>query len=74
MALINTNGFYEHLKLHLSQMVQAEMLLEPHAGIAQFVDNPQDALIALENYQAPVIEKWIENIRLANGHFNKPIK
>jgi uncharacterized protein (TIGR00730 family) len=74
MALINTNGFYEHLKLHLNQMVQAEMLLEPHAKIAQFVNSPQEALEALESYQAPVIEKWIENIRRANGHFDKQIK
>jgi len=44
------------------------MLLKPHAGIAQFADNPVDAIQKLLSYQAPVLGKWIDDIRRDNGH------
>jgi hypothetical protein len=49
-------------------MVNEKMLLKPHAAIAQFVDTPEEAIKALQSYKAPVIEKWIEDIRRENGH------
>jgi uncharacterized protein (TIGR00730 family) len=68
IAIINTDGFYEHIKLHLKQMVDSRMLLEPHANIAHFVNTPMEALDTMRSYKAPVIEKWIDAIRKENGH------
>ena len=68
VAIINTNGYYNFLKLQLEHMVNEKMLLKPHAAIAQFVDTPEEAIKALQRYKAPVIEKWIEDIRRENGH------
>lgn len=68
VAIINTNGYYTPLKLQLDKMVEEKMLLAPHAGIAQFVNSPHEAMAAIKNYKAPVLEKWIEDIRRENGH------
>ncbi|MDA3893457.1 MAG: TIGR00730 family Rossman fold protein [Salinivirgaceae bacterium] len=68
VAIINTNNYYSLLKQQLELMVQEKMLLEPHAHIAQFVETPEQAIEALYKYEAPVIEKWIDNIRKENGH------
>ena len=68
VAIINVNGFYDNLKKQLDFMVNEKMLLEPHAKIAQFVNTPEDALEALNNYTAPKVEKWIDDIRKDNGH------
>jgi uncharacterized protein (TIGR00730 family) len=69
VAIINTNGYYNFLKLQLEHMVNEKMLLKPHAAIAQFVETPEEAIKALQSYTAPVVEKWIEDIRRENGHF-----
>lgn len=68
VAIININGFYDLLQKQLDFMVQEKMLLEPHAKIAQFVNSPIEAIEALQAYEAPVIEKWIDDIRKENGH------
>lgn len=68
VAIINTNNFYDFLKQQLDMMVSERMLLEPHANIAQFVNTPEEAIDALKKYEAPVIEKWIDDIRKENGH------
>lgn len=68
VAIINTNNFYDFLKQQLDMMVSERMLLEPHANIAQFVNTPKEAIDALKKYEAPVIEKWIDDIRKENGH------
>ncbi len=68
IAVINTDGFYDFLKLQVDRMVQERMLLRQQANMILFVDTPQQALIAMKEYTAPIIEKWIENIRVENGH------
>ncbi len=68
IAIINTNGFYNFLKLHIKNTINEKMVLPPHAAIAQFVDTPEQALQVMQNYTAPVLEKWIEDIRKENGH------
>lgn len=68
VAIINTNGFYNFLQKQLEFMVNERMLLEPHAKIAQLVNTPEQAINALKNYKAPVVEKWIDDIRKENGH------
>ena len=67
IAIINTNGFYNFLKTHIENMVTEKMVLAPHASIAHFVNTPEEALEAMHNYSAPVLGKWIDDIRKENG-------
>jgi uncharacterized protein (TIGR00730 family) len=67
IAIINTNGFYNFLKSHINNMITEKMVLAPHAAIAQFVDTPTQALQVMQNYKAPVLEKWIDDIKKENG-------
>ncbi len=67
IAVINTNGFYDYLKIQLKKMVEEKMLLEPHANMVLFTDSPKEAIEAMEKYSAPVLEKWIDEIRKENA-------
>lgn len=68
IAIINTNGFYDFLKMQIDNMVKEKMLLEPHANMLIFCESPQDAIEQMEKYSAPVLGKWVDDIRRENGH------
>ena len=68
LVVLNINGFYNHLKAQLDFMVSQKMLLAPHAAMVQFADRPAEAIDKLFGYQAPVVGKWIDDIRRDNGH------
>lgn len=68
VAIINIHGYYDFMKLQIEKMVDEKLLLAPHSGIAQFVNTPAEALNAMQNYTAPIVGKWIEDIRRDNGH------
>jgi uncharacterized protein (TIGR00730 family) len=62
VAIINVNGYYDFLQKQLERMVNEKMLLKPHAGIANFVKTPQQAVEIIKNYEYPVVNKWIDDI------------
>ncbi|MBR5167093.1 MAG: TIGR00730 family Rossman fold protein [Salinivirgaceae bacterium] len=68
LVVLNINGFYNHLKAQLDFMVGQKMLLPQHASMVQFADTPAEAIDKLLGYQAPVVGKWIDDIRRDNGH------
>ena len=68
LVVLNINGFYNHLKAQLDFMVGQKMLLPQHASMVQFADTPAEAIDKLSGYQAPVVGKWIDDIRRDNGH------
>ena len=68
LVVLNINGFYNHLKAQLDFMVSQKMLLAPHAAMVQFADTPDEAISKLLNFSAPVVGKWIDDIRRDNGH------
>ena len=68
LVVLNINGFYNHLKAQLEFMVGQKMLLPQHASMVQFADTPAEAIDKLFGYQAPVVGKWIDDIRRDNGH------
>ena len=68
LVVLNINGFYNHLKAQLEFMVSEKMLLPQHAAMVQFADTPAEAIDKLFGYQAPVVGKWIDDIRRDNGH------
>ena len=67
IVVLNINGFYNHLKAQLEFMVSEKMLLPQHAAMVQFADTPAEAIDQLFNYTAPVVGKWIDDIRRENG-------
>lgn len=66
IAILNINGFYDLLKAQLDKMVDEKMLLLPHAKMILFVETPEQALEAMRAYEAPVLGKWIDDIREQN--------
>jgi hypothetical protein len=68
VVFLNIAGYYNLLKAQLELMVDQKMLLGPHAAIAQFADTPEQAIELLYQYKAPVIEKWIDDVRRNSGH------
>ncbi len=68
IVVLNINGFYNHLKAQLEFMVEQKMLLPQHAAMVQFADSPAEAIDQLFGYSAPVVGKWIDDIRRDNGH------
>lgn len=68
IAIINTNGYYDFLKKQLENMVKEKMLLQPHANMLLFVDTPEEAFQLMNNYTAPNLGKWVDDIRKDNGH------
>ena len=68
LVVLNINGFYNHLKAQLDFMVSQKMLLAPHAAMVQFADTPDEAIAKLLSFSAPVVGKWIDDIRRDNGH------
>ena len=68
LVVLNINGFYNHLKSQLEFMVGQKMLLPQHAAMVQFADSPSEAIDQLFGYSAPVVGKWIDDIRRDNGH------
>lgn len=53
IIILNTNGFYDHLKMLLEKMIHENFMRTEHGEIWQFVDQPEDIIPAIEN--AP---KW----------------
>ncbi len=68
LVVLNINGFYNHLKAQLEFMVSEKMLLPQHAAMVQFANTPAEAIDKLFNYSAPIVGKWIDDIRRDNGH------
>ena len=68
IVVLNINGFYNHLKAQLEFMVSEKMLLPQHAAMVQFADTPAETIDQLFDYSAPVVGKWIDDIRRDNGH------
>lgn len=60
IGLLNTNGFYNHLKLLMDQMVISGFLKEIYRDMLLIDENIDDLLKQMENYTAPSVGKWIQ--------------
>ncbi|MHC1702579.1 MAG: TIGR00730 family Rossman fold protein [Tenuifilaceae bacterium] len=49
IIILNTNGFYDHLKLLLEKMIKEHFMRAEHGEIWQFVNFPEEILPAIEN-------------------------
>jgi uncharacterized protein (TIGR00730 family) len=59
IGLLNTNGFYDHLKSLLTGMVDSGFLKETNFDMLLVSNEIEDLLIKMDNYQAPAVPKWI---------------
>jgi len=62
VGILNVNGFYDHLKLQLERMVKDKLMLDPHRKMVMFEENAEALLIRMEEYEAPKLGKWIDDI------------
>jgi uncharacterized protein (TIGR00730 family) len=49
IIILNTNGFYDHLKMLLDKMIQEHFMRSEHGEIWQFVNKPEEVIPAIEN-------------------------
>jgi len=49
IIILNTNGFYDHLKSLLDKMIHEHFMRSEHGEIWQFVDLPEEVIPAIEN-------------------------
>jgi uncharacterized protein (TIGR00730 family) len=59
IAILNINGFFDALILFIQNMVDKGFLKETNQQMLIVSDNIDDLLDKMENYKAPVVEKWI---------------
>ncbi len=67
IIILDTNGYYKHLKALLEQMIKQGMMLAPHVNMVGFYENIEDAYQFMLDYKPPVLDKWIDDIRKENG-------
>ncbi|MFC6102998.1 LOG family protein [Olivibacter domesticus] len=60
IGLLNTNGFYNHLKLLIDQMVASGFLKEINRDMLLIDENIDDLLKQMKDYTAPSVGKWIQ--------------
>jgi len=60
IALLNTNGFYNHLSSLLQQMVDSGFLKEINFNMLLVEEDIDRLLDKMDAYQAPLVGKWIE--------------
>jgi len=60
IGLLDTDGFYGHLKMLLKTMVDKGFLKEINYHMLLISDDTNDLLDKMERYIAPVIPKWIK--------------
>ena len=61
IGLLDTNGFYYHLKMLLQTMVDNGFLKESNYNMLLISDNINDLILQMERYVAPAIPKWIKD-------------
>jgi uncharacterized protein (TIGR00730 family) len=59
-ALLNVNGYYDHLATFLDHAVAERFLRPEHRALLVVVDRPQELLARLKRFEAPRLAKWID--------------
>jgi len=60
IGLLNTNGFYNHLKLLMDQMIISGFLKGIYRDMLLIDENIDGLLNKMKNYAAPSVGKWIQ--------------
>ncbi len=60
-ALLNVEGYYDHLLEHLQHSVQEGFIRPEHTAMVLNESNPERLLESMLAYQPPVVSKWIRS-------------
>jgi uncharacterized protein (TIGR00730 family) len=60
IGLLNLEGYYDHLIRFIDHQVSEGFIRKPHAEMLIVSDQLEDMLNSFEDFQAPVINKWVE--------------
>lgn len=60
VGLLNTKGYYNHLIQFIEHMVAEGLLREENRAMLLVADTIEELLEKMENYDAPLVPKWIE--------------
>lgn len=58
-AILNVNGYYNHLNSQLQHMCKEGLLKKKYLNMLIFNDSIEELLSQLKNYQHPKTEKWL---------------
>jgi uncharacterized protein (TIGR00730 family) len=64
MALLNVNGFYDHLNKQVQAMVDHGLLREVNQKMLLMSNDINDLLEKMRTYNAPIVGKWISKEKL----------
>lgn len=60
-GVLNINQYYQKLIAFLDHAVDEQFMKTTHRKMLLVEDDPQQLLDAMENYSAPVVDKWIRS-------------
>jgi hypothetical protein len=60
-ALLNINGYYNHLIAQLQHMNKEKLLKDKYLNMVLMDEDIEELLIKMEHYQAPSLERWLES-------------
>jgi len=64
VAVLNVNGFYDHLIAHVQMMVDKGFLKATNQKMLLVSDNIEELLELMDNYAPPNVGKWIKKEKL----------
>lgn len=64
VAVLNINGFYDHLIAHVAVMVEKGFLKTANQEMLLISDNIEDLLNKMDNYTPPSAGKWVKKKEL----------
>jgi predicted Rossmann-fold nucleotide-binding protein len=59
IGILNIDGYYDSLIVFVQNMVDKDLLKEENQRMILISENIDELLDKMENYSAPVTEKWI---------------
>ncbi|MDD2060141.1 TIGR00730 family Rossman fold protein [Pseudomonas sp. GD03860] len=60
LGLLDVNGFYTKLGSFLDHVVEEGFVRPQHRAMLQLAVTPDDLLDAMEDFEAPVLPKWVD--------------
>lgn len=60
LGLLDVNGFYSKLGSFLDHVVEEGFVRPQHRAMLQLADSPAELLHAMDNFEAPVLPKWVD--------------
>jgi len=60
VGILNVSGYFDHLSTFLDHAVAEQFVKKEHRKMLMIEDDPEKLIDAFEQYESPVVEKWID--------------